>query len=380
MLVLFQAGAASAGQIVFSSDFRPPGSNTAVNFENPSMLRAFHSELQSGQPDFYTFRANKGTFLKVKLYTARLVGQDNFQPSVALFGPGLPEPVPSELRRLAFSLPAGAGLLVSENEGRIVTVDRARYDEPWTQGSYWEGQNLLSELPQDGTYYLAVFSRDKQSGKYALAVGDKIEAGLRETLAFPVIWVRTHLWFNDLWWPLVALLVATLLLIGLVYLYLRMIWRQLKVIRLSLANTRRNALLEEKRIRRNWQKRRLAKTSRFRPVQPVIELATPVLVTEANTELVAANLSGSVELETPVEAGRVEEVLLTGPKWEIVAATTPLVVTPGNGHIKLNSNGHAQVNGLTAPANNLDGLSQWGQRLRPRATSERDEPPKPIEV
>jgi hypothetical protein len=275
-----------------------------------------------------------------------LPGLDDFRPALALFGPGLPPPAPIELKLLPFSLPAGVGLQVSE-EDKTGKAPLVRLDEPWTQASYWERQTLLNELPEDGTYYLAVYSLTNQRGKYGLVVGDTAETGLREILTFPVTWARLHYWFDDLWWPTFAAVALGLVLLGLVIFYFRVLRQRLKTLAVSAANTRRAGLLQ-KRVRPGWNQRRISmkvrpgKPKSFLPVQPQPSPVEPTYVIPAASQVA------------------VEEPPLIGSKWEILAATTPHLAgsTTTNGH---HTNGKTNL-----PAEAADGLSQWGQRLRPK--------------
>lgn len=345
-LVLFQAGAASTGQVIFSHDYRAPGATEAINFEDPASLRIFQADLQSGRTDYYSFHATKGTFLKVKITVPRLPGLDDFRQALALFGPGLPAPAPIELKLLPFSLPAGVGLQVSE-EDKSDKAPLVRLDEPWTQAGYWERQTLLNELPEDGIYFLAVYSLTNQSGKYGLVVGDTAQPDLREILTFPVTWARVHYWFDDLWWPTFAAVALGLALLGLVIFYFKVARQRLRTLLLNTANARRSRLLQ-KRVRPGWNQRRLGQKVRsgkpksFLPVQPELASAEPAYVIPVASQVA------------------VEEPPLIGSKWEILVDTAPHLAAPAT------TNGH-YTNGKTKlPSETADGLGQWGQRLRPK--------------
>jgi hypothetical protein len=301
--------------------------------------------------------------LKVKLDTLRLVGQDNFQPSLALFGPGLPPPTPDEVNIFPYSLPPGDGLLISSGGGQptgsgLTAPPATRFDEPWTQAGYWERQSLLNPLPENGSYFLVVYSLDNQGGKYALFVGDKPEAGWRETLTFPVTWARLHYWFDDLWWPTFALALVGLALLALVYLYGRWVWRQYRVTQLTGRNRQRAALLKKK-TPREWQVRRIKRE----PAPSAGNKIAPA-TQEASQELTAQ------KGESPVKpAALTREATLAGQpvfKWEPGEPAAPapadnLTATPG-------SNELAGKNGKTdsaKPPGEEDGLARWGQRFRP---------------
>jgi hypothetical protein len=378
LLVLFQAGATSAGQVIFSQDYRAPGSRQAITFDRPENLKVFQSNLQPGRPDYYTFQGRPEAILKVKLDTLRLVGQDNFQPSLALFGPGLPPPTPDEVNLFPYSLPSGDGLLISSGSGQPTGASptsppATRFDEPWTQAGYWERQSILSPLPENGSYFLVVYSLDNQSGKYALFVGDKPEVGLRETLTFPITWARLHYWFDDLWWPTLALVLVGLALLVLVYFYGRAVWRQYRVMQLASRNRRRAALLKKK-PHLAWQVRRIKR----KPTQEA--RSSNILRALRLTHQAGSKISPAIQEASPAPATRkggspVNQTAIAGEpalpgepafKWEPGEPTAPppadnLAVTQG-------SNELASKNGKTEAgeaASIKDGLAQWGRRFRP---------------
>jgi hypothetical protein len=357
VLVLFQAGAASTGIVVFADDYRAPGSSQALNFDRPSQVQWFYAELQSDKPDYYAFRAPKGTFLKVQLNTAREPGLDNFRPAVALFGPGLPPPAPSELDRLTFSLPPNVGLLLSEPEANVNNLTRVT--EPWTQADFWERQRIQNQAAEDSVYYLVVFSQNKQAGKYALGIGDKVEAGWRETLTFPVTWVRVRLWFGDWWWPAVTLLLITLVLVGLILWYFRVLAKGFRRVRVLQSNERRAQLLPK--IGKGWEKRR--HYQKVRPHRPVgLSRLAPPSGVAGLLDMPVHKVQGEI---VPAAMPNPDDGLLTGAKWEnlpVLQLGAPASGNNGNSNHTNGTETKAKANGAKPVS---DGLAIWGQRLQP---------------
>ncbi|HEX2909630.1 MAG TPA: hypothetical protein VH186_02405 [Chloroflexia bacterium] len=363
VLVLFQAGATSSGQVIFAQDYRAPGATEAITFDNPETLRVFQSSLQPNRPDYYAFHANKGQFLKVVLNTLRLPGYDSFRPALLVFGPGLPPPTPDETNKIPFTITPGAGLIFSEPDKNEATP-LMRSDEPWTQASYWERQSIVNQIPETGLYYLAVFGQNGQSGKYALTVGETPEAGLQETITFPVTWARVHYWFDDYWWPTFAAVVVGLLLLGLILWYLRAIRRAIKRMAVARASARRSTLLARQR-QDSWDKRRVRPT--IRTAEPFTRHKTAKPVAE-NTSF---EIKPAFEEPEPIQA-EAEGDLLLGPKWEMPGAEiSPESIKAGtNGHIPVNQTAGFSSNGHTEKKDREpDGLTLWGQRLRPASKS-----------
>ncbi len=233
VLVSFQTGATSARQGVFVRDFVGFNSKTALNFDQPDIAKTFFGELKDfGRPALFSFKATKGQLFHAKVYIPNLEELADFRPALGLFGPGLPPPTSDQLFGLPFTVPPETGLVLSEQPINLnVSPDPlVNYNEPFTQSNYGEGQEILREIAQDGAYYLVVFSRIGQGGKYTLQVGDKPEAGLKETLGFPVLWSRTHLWFGDWVTPVLAWLgLGLIFLYGLYHLGIGLFARRVKV-------------------------------------------------------------------------------------------------------------------------------------------------------
>jgi hypothetical protein len=200
VLIIFQSGAVSARQGVFVRDYVGYNSKLVVTLEQPEVARTFYGELKGlGRPALFSFKANKGFLFSTRIQIPCLEGLEDYRPALALFGPDLPKPTGEQLEGLPFTIPAEEGMVISEEvvKPSVPPPPLPEYNEPFTQSNFWEGQEILREIPQDGTYTLVVFSRIGQGGKYALQIGDKANAGLKEILGFPVLWSRIHLWFGD---------------------------------------------------------------------------------------------------------------------------------------------------------------------------------------
>jgi hypothetical protein len=220
MLILANTAAISVHEAIFT-DSLPHDVSKAVTFDQPDVDRLFYANLSGpANVDFYKFQTTKGLSFKSKVLIPRLPSQANFRPALVLFGPGLPTATNSEIYQIPFNLPAEVGLVTSiaditNNKNQTDQNNDSIYshfDEPYTQSGYWEGQVLNIELPQTGTYYLAVFSPNYQTGKYALEVGNRDATGLKETLAFPIVWLNLKLWFGNWLSPAMLLLGVVLLL------------------------------------------------------------------------------------------------------------------------------------------------------------------------
>ncbi len=124
-----------------------------------------------------------------------------------------------------FDMPQGHQTLIqSDYNGAIPSP--VSY-EPFTQTSYWERQEMRTQLPGLGVYYVVVFDRDGSGkidknnsrssvneGKFSLAVGETEDFSIRDYLVLlPYSWVKVKLFFNDYLSIFVAFIAIVLLVV-----------------------------------------------------------------------------------------------------------------------------------------------------------------------
>ncbi|MFB5599665.1 MAG: hypothetical protein ACE5SW_05490 [Nitrososphaeraceae archaeon] len=88
--------------------------------------------------------------------------------------------------------------------------------EPFTQTSYWERQEIRTQLQNLGTYYIAVYNENNASiteGKFVLAVGEVEDFSLLDFfILIPYSWIKLKLFFDDY----LSVFIATIIFISLV--------------------------------------------------------------------------------------------------------------------------------------------------------------------
>ncbi len=120
----------------------------------------------AGAPQYFAIDGRAGERLYASLEVPEIAGLQEFRPSLALIGPGLP----------AFEAPQGVKVPEGYGGRRVDdanSVPRARFDEPFSRTSYYRGPMIDQALPADGRYYLVVFDERGATGKYTLAVGTR---------------------------------------------------------------------------------------------------------------------------------------------------------------------------------------------------------------
>jgi hypothetical protein len=117
-------------------------------------------------PQYFAIDGRADERLYATLEVPEIDGLQEFRPSVALIGPGLP----------AFDVPRGVTL--PEGYGGVRVDDaqsspRARFDEPFSRTSYYRGPVIDLQLPVDGRYDVIVFDPSGATGRYTLAIGTR---------------------------------------------------------------------------------------------------------------------------------------------------------------------------------------------------------------
>jgi hypothetical protein len=91
--------------------------------------------------------------------------------------------------------------------------------EPFTQTSYWERQEIRTQLQNTGTYYVVV-SNDNGSnnsltngdGKFTLAIGETEDFSAQDFfMLLPYSWIKVKIFFNDYLSISVAVIAAVFL-------------------------------------------------------------------------------------------------------------------------------------------------------------------------
>ncbi|MFH0915572.1 MAG: hypothetical protein V1912_03895 [bacterium] len=132
---------------------------TASEIDDPVTSWVFYGTIERlGETWYYRLDLDSGDRLFLQLLTP---GRQGFSPTFAVMGPGLA----SEGQLPDFvETPSGASIVVKGGD-----LGEAEY-EPFTPGAYYGLATMDLRVPQDGTYYVAVFD-ERQAGAFGLVVG-----------------------------------------------------------------------------------------------------------------------------------------------------------------------------------------------------------------
>ena len=133
--------------------------------DDPSVSTAIYATLESATDvDVFAFEGRAGQAVYLSIVIPQIPGQENFAPTMALIGLGLP----GEAIALPAAVPiADEGVeVIPPPEGPPST-----FFEPFTRTSYWERQERWVTLPADGPYRVAVWYPRGEVGRYVFVIG-----------------------------------------------------------------------------------------------------------------------------------------------------------------------------------------------------------------
>lgn len=197
---------------------RPEDGNLVglTEIPDPNTSYAYYRQLDASSPvHVYTFEGQAGQLFHAGINIPQIPGLENYQVSMALLGPGLPDINGSD--PAASSPTTGAesavdhvqesgvsnipipGEISQEENGLLLVESKDGEDffEPFTQTSYWGRQAIDLDLPEDGQYYLLVWNPGGIEGKYVLDTGTQEVFEAADLFRFPIWWLETRLYFEQ---------------------------------------------------------------------------------------------------------------------------------------------------------------------------------------
>ena len=175
VIALFALSAAASAHQPFFED-KEFTSEYPGHVKDPTISTAMYATLETpNDVDYYSFNGSKGQSILLSITIPQITGQDNFTPTMALMGPGLP---PGDLPSLIMK-PQDSGVLILPSPANATA-----FFEPFSRTSYWTRQEQSVRLPANGSYSTAVWDDKGQVGRYVFVIGDREMPG--GDLAFPL--------------------------------------------------------------------------------------------------------------------------------------------------------------------------------------------------
>ena len=190
------------------------GINTALIIPDPVISWAMYEELNDNTL-YYTFDAKKNDKLFASIVIPKLDGLENFTPSLVFITPSFSINLITELKSLdsqesfPFPVPDGYDAVVFDYNGLLPSKE---FYEPFGQITYWERQEINLVAPVDATYYLAVYDKQGNNGKLAVAVGYVEDfSALDFMTVLPAAWFESKYFMEDYITPVVAILIMAVI-------------------------------------------------------------------------------------------------------------------------------------------------------------------------
>lgn len=125
--------------------------------------------------DYYSFEGRKGETVFLSITIPQIAGQENFAPTMALMGQGLPSSnLPDRVER-----PRNYGSLILS-----APANATAFFEPFSRTSYWTRQEQNVTLPENSSYLVAIWDDKGEVGRYVFVIGNEEVPG--GDLAFPL--------------------------------------------------------------------------------------------------------------------------------------------------------------------------------------------------
>jgi hypothetical protein len=152
--------------------------DTALQIPDHKISWAIYENLGTNEAKFYTFDAKKGDSFYASIVIPKIQGLEEYSPTMTLA-----DSENQYRKKIPF-------------EGNFPSKE---FYEPFGQVTYWERQEIKTEIPFDGKYFIIVNDEKDQSGKYSLAVGIIEDFSTIDFVTIlPVAWFETKLFVNDI--------------------------------------------------------------------------------------------------------------------------------------------------------------------------------------
>ncbi|MFA5935282.1 MAG: hypothetical protein WC787_00280 [Patescibacteria group bacterium] len=141
--------------------------------QNPLVKQHLYGRLEGrGDVDYVTFTLATPTPVTISIKNP--AGDAGFEPTIILFGPGLP--IPNENPPIAIGEPNGA--IVS----KTIRDKQRPIFEPSELTTYLTGPTIRADLKKAGTYAVAIVTPSGEPGRYVLTIGSGAGQGIMDQI------------------------------------------------------------------------------------------------------------------------------------------------------------------------------------------------------
>jgi len=176
------------GHKLISHDDSHRDFESALQIPDHKISRAIYENLGTNEAKFYSFDAKQGDSFYASIVIPKITGLEEYSPSFVLMDATVFE---NDSTSFENQLNTEKFLYEGNFPGN-------EFYEPFGQVTYWERQEVRTQIPSDGKYFIVVMDEKNQEGKYSLAVGT-IEDFSGENIftMLPKAWFDTKLFVDD---------------------------------------------------------------------------------------------------------------------------------------------------------------------------------------
>ncbi len=119
--------------------------------------------------DYFVFDAVAGQEVLISLSIPDIEGQEDYDPVIAVFGPGLDD-----------DMDIPAHVVAPEGQGGIIVPlgeEPVHWFEEFGRQWYWNWENFFFEAPESAKYTVIMWHEEQKIGRYSFVIGEREEFG-----------------------------------------------------------------------------------------------------------------------------------------------------------------------------------------------------------
>ena len=187
ILVIVSASPAYGHKLI-SHDDTHRDFESALQIPDHRISWAIYENLGANEAKFYSFDAKQGDSFYASVIVPKIQGLEEYSPTLVLM-----DSTAFESNNASFESKLNAEKFLYEGK-----FPGNEFYEPFGQVTYWDRQEVRTEIPADGEYLIVVMDEKNQSGKYSLAIGTIEDfSGENFFIILPKAWFDTKLFVND---------------------------------------------------------------------------------------------------------------------------------------------------------------------------------------
>ena len=187
ILVIVSASPAYGHKLI-SHDDSHTDFDSALQIPDHKISWAIYENLGANEAKFYSFDAKQGDSFYASIIVPKIIGLEEYSPTLVLM-----DSTTFENNNDSFESKLNAEKFLYEGK-----FPGNEFYEPFGQVTYWDRQEVRTEIPADGKYFIVVMDEKNQSGKYSLAIGTIEDfSGENVFIILPKAWLDTKLFVND---------------------------------------------------------------------------------------------------------------------------------------------------------------------------------------